>query len=114
MTRGVGLGIVVALAAAFAASAAADEAYRAQVRKWREDREARLKADGGWLTLAGLFWLKDGTNRFGTDPSSEILLPVGSAPARAGGPARSATASARHRAPPRAVLALGPITTRPG
>ena len=25
-------------------------------------------ADGSWLTVAGLFWLKEGPNRFGTDP----------------------------------------------
>jgi len=54
------------------------------VRKWREGREARLKADGGWLTLAGLFWLQEGPNRFGADPAGDIVLPEGSAPARAG------------------------------
>ena len=53
-------------------------------RKWRASREARLKADGGWLTLAGLFWLKEGPNRFGTDPGGDIVLPEGSAPAKAG------------------------------
>jgi uncharacterized protein (DUF1684 family) len=76
--------IAAALGGAAAGPAGADEAYRAQVRKWRQDREARLKADGGWLTLAGLFWLREGPNRFGTDPSGEIVLPVGSTPARAG------------------------------
>jgi hypothetical protein len=62
----------------------ADEAYRGEVRKWREEREARLKADGGWLTVAGLFWLKEGANRFGTAPANEIVLPAGSAPPLAG------------------------------
>ncbi len=61
----------------------ADEAYRAEVRKWREDRESRLKADGGWLTVAGLFWLKEGVNAFGSDPAGDLVLPAG-APARAG------------------------------
>ena len=64
--------------------AGADEAYRAEVQAWRQDREARLKADGGWLTLAGLFWLKEGPNRFGTDPAGDIVLPEASAPAKAG------------------------------
>ena len=73
-------GVILGLSAA----AGADEAYRAGIRKWREEREARLKADGGWLTVAGLFWLKEGPSRFGTDPSLEIVLPEGSAPARAG------------------------------
>ena len=49
---------------------AADEAYRGEIQKWREDREARLKADGGWLSVAGLIWLKAGENKFGTGPGS--------------------------------------------
>ncbi len=61
----------------------ADEAYRAEVQKWRQDRETRLKADGGWLTVAGLFWLKEGESRFGSDPANDFVLPAG-APARAG------------------------------
>jgi uncharacterized protein (DUF1684 family) len=75
---------MLALVAVLVAPVAADEAYRAEVQEWRAAREARLKADGGWLTLAGLFWLKEGPNWFGTDPSSEIVLPEGSGPARAG------------------------------
>jgi uncharacterized protein (DUF1684 family) len=38
-------------------------AYQAGIEKWRAEREAGLKADGGWLTVSGLFWLKDGQNR---------------------------------------------------
>jgi len=44
----------------------------------------RLKSDGGWLQVVGLFWLKDGANTFGTDAGNRIVLPAGSAPARAG------------------------------
>lgn len=72
------------LAVGFLSAVSADEAYEAAVRKWREEREARLKADGGWLTLAGLFWLKDGENRFGSDPAGDIVLPGATAPAKAG------------------------------
>jgi uncharacterized protein (DUF1684 family) len=72
------------LVAGLGGPAGADEAYRAEVQKWRADRETRLKADGGWLTLAGLFWLKEGPNRFGTDPAGDIVLPEASAPAKAG------------------------------
>jgi len=46
---------------------------------WREEREQRLKAEDGWLNLAGLFWLEEGTHRFGTDPDMEITLPPHSA-----------------------------------
>jgi hypothetical protein len=78
-------GLVVALlAAGLPPVAAGDEAHRAGVRKWRADREARLTADGGWLTVAGLFWLPEGESRFGTDPAGDIVLPAGSAPEKAG------------------------------
>lgn len=75
---------VAAAVAGVAAGARADEAYRADVEKWRENREARLKADGGWLSVAGLTWLKPGTNSFGVDKGSAIVLPEGSAPPNAG------------------------------
>ena len=59
-------------------------AVRAQLsnEEWRRDHEAALKADGGWLTVTGLFWLKDGKNTVGSDPSNDIVLPRG--PRRAG------------------------------
>jgi hypothetical protein len=62
---------------------AAEPAYVAEIEAWRLKREAGLKADGGWLTVAGLFWLKDGTNRFGSGRDNDIVLPP-SAAARAG------------------------------
>ena len=63
--------------ALFAASA-----FETDIAAWRHAREAALKADGGWLTVAGLFWLHEGVNRFGKDAASEIVLPDG--PAHAG------------------------------
>ena len=66
-----------------AATPALSADYAADIQAWREKREAALKADGGWLTVAGLFWLKEGENRFGSDPANDIALPA-SAPARAG------------------------------
>ncbi len=74
----------VAVLVALAAAAPADEAYREQIRKWRAQREARLKAEDGWLSVAGLFWLREGPNRFGADPTSDIVLPAGSAAGKAG------------------------------
>jgi uncharacterized protein (DUF1684 family) len=82
--RGLKAVTVAMMAMGVGGGAGADEAYRADVRKWREAREARLKADGGWLTVAGLFWLNEGPNPFGTDPAGEIVLPEGSAPAKSG------------------------------
>ena len=59
-------------------------AYRAEVEKWRAEQEAELRADDGWLTLAGLFWLKEGSNSIGSDATGDVVLPEGSAPARLG------------------------------
>ena len=58
--------------------------YKSEIEQWRQGREAGLKADGGWLTVAGLFWLKDGENTVRTDKSKTIVLPEGSAPASVG------------------------------
>ena len=68
---------------AFGAPSRADD-YEASIQTWRQNREARLKGDEGWLTVAGLYWLKEGDNSMGTDPSSAIVLPEGSAPAKVG------------------------------
>ena len=59
-------------------------AYQAEIEGWRRRMEESLRADRSWLTLAGLFWLNDGMNRFGSDPANEIVLPDASAPAHAG------------------------------
>lgn len=60
-----------------------DEAYEKGVLKWREEVENNLRRENGWLALAGLFWLRKGTNLIGSDPDSDILLPK-RAPARLG------------------------------
>jgi uncharacterized protein (DUF1684 family) len=76
--------ILLLVAATLLAAAAAPDSYVAGIEKWRTDRETRLKSDGGWLTVAGLFWLKEGKNRFGSDPSDDVVLPPGTSPAFAG------------------------------
>jgi len=76
--------LVVGWAVTAAAGAPPDPGYRAEIEKWRSEREARLKSDGGWLQVAGLFWLKPGENSFGTDAKNTIVLPAGSGPAQAG------------------------------
>jgi uncharacterized protein (DUF1684 family) len=49
-------------------------AYSDEVMQWREKRLTRLKSDDGWLTLVGLHWLKEGPNRFGSDPGNDVVL----------------------------------------
>src|SRR4051812_29512718 len=58
--------------------------YQAEIERWRQRMEQSLRADRSWLTLAGLFWLEEGTNRFGTSPENQIVLPGASAPAYVG------------------------------
>ena len=53
------------------------DGHVAEVEAWREDRYAALRRDIGWLTLAGLGWLKPGANRVGSDPDADIVLPGG-------------------------------------
>src|SRR4029453_18446892 len=77
-------GLVGLTGMATAAVRAPDPAYRAEIETWRAQREARLRSDGGCLQVVGLFWLKPGPTSFGTDPANGIVLPTGSAPARAG------------------------------
>ncbi|HEX3556167.1 MAG TPA: DUF1684 domain-containing protein [Thermoanaerobaculia bacterium] len=59
-------------------------AWRQQVETWKKERTASLKREDGWLTLVGLYWLKPGENRFGSDPGNPVILPKGKSPAVAG------------------------------
>ena len=66
------------------AAATPGASYEQELEEWKAKRLASLKGEDGWLTLIGLFWLKEGENRFGSDATGEIVLPEGKAPARAG------------------------------
>src|SRR5215813_6771086 len=48
--------------------------YAKAVEKWRSDEETNLKKENGWLTLAGLFWLKDGVNTVGAGSQFDVQL----------------------------------------
>ncbi|MDF1575912.1 MAG: DUF1684 domain-containing protein [Bacteroidales bacterium] len=50
-------------------------AYVAETEAWRQQRLERLKSKNGWLSLTGLFWLEEGENSFGSDPSNDIRFP---------------------------------------
>jgi uncharacterized protein len=49
--------------------------YESQIAEWRQIMEDRLRADDGWLTLTGLYWLSEGANTVGSDPTSDVPLP---------------------------------------
>jgi uncharacterized protein len=62
----------------------ATDEFEAEVMKWREERAERLRNnEKSWLNLAGLFWLKEGDNTFGSDPACNFVLPP-TAPKKAG------------------------------
>jgi uncharacterized protein (DUF1684 family) len=67
---------IIALMVVCGVSWPASDAYRAQIEEWRRQRVAALKADGGWLTVTGLFWLHEGANSFGSASSNDIVLPA--------------------------------------
>ena len=67
--------LLPALLAATAARAAVDAASeQAAVAQWRAQRVQSLTGDGGWLTLAGLLWLSEGSNTFGRAPGNALVL----------------------------------------
>jgi uncharacterized protein (DUF1684 family) len=76
--------MILVLAAMSTGLLFAQDSYVADVQKWRQQREANLKKDDGWLTVAGLFWLNEGENRVGAGEANQIVLPPGSAPERVG------------------------------
>jgi uncharacterized protein (DUF1684 family) len=59
-------------------------AYQKEVETWRAHRIASLKRQDGWLSDVGRFRLEEGENLVGSDPSSQVVLPAGKAPAFAG------------------------------
>ena len=55
-------------------SAQAQTDYIKAIEKWRSDEESDLKKETGWLTVAGLFWLKEGVNTVGVGPAFDVRL----------------------------------------
>ena len=48
--------------------------YAQELSQWQQKRWTDLKSETGWLTLVGLFWLKEGENKFGSDAANDIAL----------------------------------------
>ncbi|QBZ97537.1 DUF1684 domain-containing protein [Flavobacterium sangjuense] len=51
--------------------------YKKEIDTWHKKREEKLKAENGWLNLAGLYWLKEGKNTFGSSDKNQIQFPEG-------------------------------------
>ncbi len=58
--------------------------YRKEMERWGKQRITDLKAENGWLNLAGLFWLENGRNNFGSGAANPIVFPKGAMPKNAG------------------------------
>jgi uncharacterized protein len=54
--------------------------YISEINSWHKHRIENLKKENGWLNLTGLFWLKPGENKFGTDNRNDVIFPEGKAP----------------------------------
>ena len=74
---------VVLVFSLLAAPAVTSSRSAAETESWRAQRERDLKSDTGWLTVAGLAFLKPGANTIGSDRDSDVVLPP-SAPRQAG------------------------------
>jgi uncharacterized protein (DUF1684 family) len=68
--------ISVALFVVALAAPLQEPSYRAEIEKHRKERIEELTAPNGWLAVRGLFWLHEGENVAGSDPSAEIRLPA--------------------------------------
>jgi uncharacterized protein (DUF1684 family) len=69
-----GLAVVLTVAFAAVASAQAQTSYVKAIEKWRSEQETNLKKETGWLTVAGLFWLKEGVNTVGAGEKFDVRL----------------------------------------
>ena len=61
-----------------------DTVYQKEVDDWKAGRLGRLTGPDGWTTLVGLYWLKDGSNRFGSGADNDMQLSAAGFPAHVG------------------------------
>ncbi len=78
------LALPFVLLAACVTPAPVDTAWEQSVTDWRARAEKSLRADNGWLTLAGRFVMKPGVNTFGTGEANDIVFPKGLGAGRMG------------------------------
>ena len=58
--------------------------YLNSIKEWQVKRLEDLKSDDSWLSLAGLFWLREGENSFGSDKKNAMIITDVKAPAYIG------------------------------
>jgi len=73
--------LLVALSASLLPLPGATRAdWRTEVLEFRHEREAELRKADGWLSVAGLFFLKPGANPVGSAATAAVSLPSGAPP----------------------------------
>lgn len=58
--------------------------HKNEIDSWHQKRIESLKGPTGWLNLAGLFWLKEGINSFGSGTGNDLIFPENKIPEQAG------------------------------
>ncbi len=74
LRRGLAAYLVVASVAAAAMPTCVRADAAAADAEWRAERLASLTSETGWLTLVGLYWLRDGANTIGRARRNTISL----------------------------------------
>jgi len=69
-----GFALLLGLMFLLTGSVAAQKNYKSEIDAWRTKHEAELKKDNGWLTVIGLFWLKEGINSVGAGDGFDVEL----------------------------------------
>ena len=114
LIRSTGTPILLMLLMLAGCASAEESAFLEAEKAWRAERDASMRAEDSWLTIAGLFWLAEGEQTFGSGVGSDIRLPVGSSPERAGSFIRSERLVTVRPAPGAGVLLEGePAGERP-
>lgn len=47
-----------------------------QWKQWQAERDQEIASADGWLSLAGLFWLKEGLTPFGSAATNKLIFPA--------------------------------------
>lgn len=61
-----------------------DEQYVSNIKEWQRQRIESLTDPESWLSLSGLFWLREGENSFGAAKNNQIVFPGNNLPAQIG------------------------------
>jgi hypothetical protein len=79
--------LVAALASGCHSTPPAGHTQNSPPAKWLEWQQQRLQSiagPNGWTTLVSRYWLPEGTTFAGADPTNQLVLPAGHAPAFVG------------------------------